>query len=294
MTRSRRNEPSIVDGLFDLLVSVPVWVGPVLAAVVFALLRWVVPTILGGSTELGGIAGGITTVFATVAAGAAPWVSVGILLVWVWAEIQKRVNGMRFDRQTGTQSIRQLGWQEFEALLSEAFRRQGFAVEHTGGPQPDGGVDQRLTKAGAVTLVQCKHWKSRRVGVGVVRELLGVVASERAQSGIVVTSGTFTPDASAFAARNPIRLISGEELVAMIGDVQKSGRIASGAPPAATPRTSSSASAASATAAIASEVQCPDCGAAMVRRVAKRGQNAGGAFMGCTRYPQCRGTRPLK
>jgi restriction system protein len=131
----------------------------------------------------------------------------------------------------------------------------------------------------------------------VVRELLGVVASERAQSGIVVTSGTFTPDASAFAARNPIRLISGEELVAMIGDVQKSGRIATGTRPAATvatPPSASAATAASATAASASEVQCPDCGAAMVRRVAKRGQNAGGAFMGCTRYPQCRGTLPLK
>ena len=37
---------------------------------------------------------------------------------------------------------------------------------------------------------------------------------------------------------------------------------------------------------------CPVCGAAMVRRVAKKGSSAGEAFWGCTRFPQCRGTRP--
>ena len=36
---------------------------------------------------------------------------------------------------------------------------------------------------------------------------------------------------------------------------------------------------------------CPACGASMVRRVAKKGGNAGEAFWGCTRFPQCRGTR---
>jgi restriction system protein len=30
-----------------------------------------------------------------------------------------------------------------------------------------------------------------------------------------------------------------------------------------------------------------------VRRVAKRGASKGQAFLGCSRYPECRGTRPL-
>lgn len=38
---------------------------------------------------------------------------------------------------------------------------------------------------------------------------------------------------------------------------------------------------------------CPNCGAKMARRVARRGPNAGGAFWGCTTYPRCRGTRPI-
>lgn len=36
---------------------------------------------------------------------------------------------------------------------------------------------------------------------------------------------------------------------------------------------------------------CPKCGSEMVRRVAKRGANAGNAFWGCVKYPRCNGTR---
>ncbi|MCW5758001.1 MAG: topoisomerase DNA-binding C4 zinc finger domain-containing protein [Phycisphaeraceae bacterium] len=35
---------------------------------------------------------------------------------------------------------------------------------------------------------------------------------------------------------------------------------------------------------------CPRCGSAMVRRVARQGPNAGGAFLGCSRYPACKAT----
>lgn len=38
---------------------------------------------------------------------------------------------------------------------------------------------------------------------------------------------------------------------------------------------------------------CPQCGSAMVQRTARRGINAGGKFWGCSRYPSCRGTRPI-
>jgi DNA-binding helix-hairpin-helix protein with protein kinase domain len=36
---------------------------------------------------------------------------------------------------------------------------------------------------------------------------------------------------------------------------------------------------------------CPRCGSTMVRRLARRGRNAGGWFWGCSRYPTCKGTR---
>jgi DNA-binding helix-hairpin-helix protein with protein kinase domain len=40
-------------------------------------------------------------------------------------------------------------------------------------------------------------------------------------------------------------------------------------------------------------VTCPRCGSKMVKRLAKRGRNAGGYFWGCSRYPTCRGTRNI-
>jgi hypothetical protein len=38
---------------------------------------------------------------------------------------------------------------------------------------------------------------------------------------------------------------------------------------------------------------CPSCGSAMVLRTAKRGQNAGERFWGCSSYPGCRQTLPV-
>ncbi len=42
------------------------------------------------------------------------------------------------------------------------------------------------------------------------------------------------------------------------------------------------------------EVSCPKCGAAMVRRVAKRGENAGSEFWGCSTFPKCRSVVPIE
>jgi four helix bundle suffix protein len=39
---------------------------------------------------------------------------------------------------------------------------------------------------------------------------------------------------------------------------------------------------------------CPLCGQAMVARTARKGPNAGARFWGCSRYPDCQGTRPVQ
>ena len=39
--------------------------------------------------------------------------------------------------------------------------------------------------------------------------------------------------------------------------------------------------------------RCPACQGPMVKRVARRGSNAGKTFWGCPDYPKCRGTREL-
>lgn len=42
-----------------------------------------------------------------------------------------------------------------------------------------------------------------------------------------------------------------------------------------------------------SMVTCPRCGGKLLRKVARRGKNAGGEFLGCMNYPKCRFTRSL-
>ena len=52
-----------------------------------------------------------------------------------------------------------ISWQEFELLVGEAFRLQGFAVDERGGAQADGGVDLVVSKGSEKFLVQCKQGK---------------------------------------------------------------------------------------------------------------------------------------
>ncbi len=124
-------------------------------------------------------------------------------------------------------------------------------------------------------LVQCKHWQTKSVGVGVIREIVGVVASRKADGAMVVTSGRFTDEAKAFAARTGVDLIDGERLQKLI----RTGPTQSVEPP----RQSAPA------AAPASSPTCPKCGGEMVKRTARQGGNAGKDFWGCRGYPSCRG-----
>jgi hypothetical protein len=65
-------------------------------------------------------------------------------------------------------------------------------------------------------IVQCKRWRERQVGVTVVRELYGVMVADGAVRGIIVSSGTFTPDAVAFAAGKSLTLVDGPALEALV------------------------------------------------------------------------------
>ena len=109
-----------------------------------------------------------------------------------------------------------MSWQDFELLVGEAFRLQGYEVTELGGEGPDGGVDLVLRKDREKFLVQCKQWKALKVGVAIVRELYGVMAAKGAAGGFVVTSGSFTEEAIAFASGRNITLVDGSKLFGLI------------------------------------------------------------------------------
>lgn len=119
-----------------------------------------------------------------------------------------------------------------------------------------------------VAIVQCKAWGDRQVGVSPVRELLGVMAHEKVSRGYFCATGNFSKDAIAFAASNPIRLITGRALLDAIAQMplqaQRDLLAVSTAGDYTTPT-------------------CPSCGIKLVERII-----GGKAAWGCRNYPRCR------
>ena len=266
----RRRKPSILDDLHEVFLHLPSWACLPAALAAFALVDVLFGVIAGQNPALKGLA-----------ADGPPLAAMAALLVLAaggTAAIQKFRRRQLFDRQTGINSIRSLSWREFEALVGEAFRRQGFQVVETGGGGADGGIDLKLQKDGETTLVQCKHWRSFKVGVKEIRELFGILVAERAQRAIFVASGTYTREARAFASGKPITLIDGTALL----DLVTPERARQPVEVVARPQAGRSAIPA-----------CPVCRTPMEVKTARRGGNAGSQFWGCPNFPICRGTRPI-
>lgn len=264
--------PRKQDSIGDLLVMAPWWVSATLAPLAYAGLRWGVPLLVADTESV------IFKSFGPGAAGLAPYAFGFLCIVSIISFFFGLKRRRLVDTQTTLASLNDISWKEFEWMVGEAFRRRGYAVEENLRKGADGGVDVVLRGKSGKTLVQCKQWRTGSVGPSVVRELYGLMASEGANAGIVVTSGHFTREAQEFARGKAVELIDGPGLIDLIKDVQPTGRL--GRVPkevaAATP----------------GALKCPDCGSIMILRTARRGAKAGSKFWGCPSYPKCRGTRP--
>lgn len=119
-------------------------------------------------------------------------------------------------RQRGYGSLNAMHWRDFEKRLGDAFQQQGYSVRETGLGGPDGGIDMILHREGAVTLVQCRQWRTRLIDVRFVREMYGLLVHHRANALKIVAIGDYTDDAQRFVHGKPIELISGNALLAMI------------------------------------------------------------------------------
>ena len=101
-------------------------------------------------------------------------------------------------------------WRRFEALVEALFAQAGFDTKSQS-HGADEGIDIWLfskTQPGTpVSIVQCKHWQGKQVGVDKVRELRGVMAAKSVTRGQFATTSTFTSDATSFAKDNGINLL---------------------------------------------------------------------------------------
>jgi len=153
----------------------------------------------------------------------APLISLCLLCLATLSALRTSVNSRMLQQQAGLDSLCRLSWKQFEDLVGEAYRRQGYAVKEMLGGGTDEGVDLILTRNGETTLVQCKRWRGLPVPVGIARLLYGVLMDRKAAAAKLVATSQFTPEAIGFAKGRPIELIDAEALLELLAHVRSSG-----------------------------------------------------------------------
>jgi len=124
------------------------------------------------------------------------------------------------------QTFQALPAEGFERLCQQLLRESGFQQVTVTGKSGDGGLDGHgiLQINPLVTfrvLFQCKRYQGT-VSSGTVRDFRGAMTG-RSDKGIIITTGTFSPDAKKEAIRDgapPIELVDGEKLVQMFEQLQ--------------------------------------------------------------------------
>jgi restriction system protein len=111
----------------------------------------------------------------------------------------------------------------FERLCQRLLRESGFVKVEVTGKSGDGGIDGtgvlRMNLISFQVLFQCKRWQGS-VSAGTVRDFRGAMQG-RADKGLIITTGNFTPDARREATRDgapAIDLIDGPTLCDLLKD----------------------------------------------------------------------------
>ena len=140
--------------------------------------------------------------------------SMAAAALWLWrhSRTPEPVNAVKPPAATTDRAA----WREFEALVGEAFRLQGYQILESARGGVDSGGELTLRRERETFLVQCKHWKTAKVGVDAVEALHRAMAARGASGGFVLTEGRFAREAIAFAAGCNVRLIDGRALQGLL------------------------------------------------------------------------------
>jgi len=202
------------------------------------------------------------------------------LVLFGWAFLRKSQEKKFIHKTADTaqtpQDLLDVSPAQFEKMVVELYETRGYKAKRTGATG-DHGVDVVVeTPKGEKWVVQCKRWRGS-VGEPVIREFFGTMHHEKADRGVLVTTGTFTNQAREWAKGKPLNLVDGREF---LNNWKKATSTKSSQfeikPSAQEPALSTQT------------LTCPTCNSPMILRTATKGSNAGKQFYGCTRYPDCK------
>ncbi|MEQ1774529.1 MAG: restriction endonuclease [Burkholderiales bacterium] len=176
--------------LFSILLEQPWWISALVGVGLFGVAQVVFPPV-------------------------APFVALPFFLICAYVGYRQLRTVSPGNAVERLQALRELSWEPFSAIITNAYRRDGYEAM----PVNKSAFDFLLTKQGRVTLLQCRRWKANQLGVGPLEELAKAVVSEDAHNAICISAGEFTPKAREFVSNKPITLVHGIELAALVGKV---------------------------------------------------------------------------
>jgi restriction system protein len=142
------------------------------------------------------------------------------LLLGIISYLKQRYRAQLLERESNLKALRIMPWRDFEMLVGEALRRDGFYVDEKGSSGPSSGVDLALWKNDQMIIVQCKRWDMKNIDIDAVKQLYNCMPTEKADACLFVTSGEYTYAAKDFAKGKPIALADGKALLELVQSVQ--------------------------------------------------------------------------
>ncbi|MFZ1040042.1 MAG: restriction endonuclease [Anaerolineales bacterium] len=129
------------------------------------------------------------------------------IVLFGWSYFQK-AREKRFLHKTAdsaqtAQDLLDISPAQFEKMVVELYEIRCYSAKLTG-TTGDHGVDVVVqTPKGEKWIIQCKKWRGS-VGEPVVREFFGTMHHEKADRGLLVTTGRFTRQAHEWAKGKPL------------------------------------------------------------------------------------------
>jgi predicted RNA-binding Zn-ribbon protein involved in translation (DUF1610 family) len=165
------------------------------------------------------------------------------------AREREKYRAAAIDQTGNLAAIRKKTWGEFEILVGEVIRRQGWVVKERGGFQSDRGMDLIAERKNARAIIQCKHWLSWSVPEGEVKKVYADMKRHGFTEAWLVTCGRFTKPAQSWNSSD-FKLVDGPKLLGLLQDtgaaIHRQTNVGTETPD--------------------HQVECPNCGTVMDRR----------------------------
>ena len=198
-------------GVLATVVGTPWWIGILLALIAYLFMRFGFAALMPPDPATRAVAEGMANI---------AWVfALPFLLVAAVSFLRSLFRGSVRERRGSLVALRVLPRHRFELLVGEALGRQGYIVEPRGSRAPDGDVDLELWRDGRKSIVVCRHWQARQIGIAQVRELNDIMRFERADEAIFLSGGHYTHEVWQYAQGKPLRLIDGDGLLSLLAGV---------------------------------------------------------------------------